>query len=135
MRKTCQANYRPGITFKAIGEKVRQSLIEKGKDPKNPKVRGIIRYGGYNHSVGLATHDPMGTFSGPNHVLSPGFVFACDIQVIHPEEEIGIRLEDTIAITEKGYINLSEGLPRTIEEIEAFMRKEGILQVLEKSRK
>lgn len=133
MRKTCQAHYRPGITFKAIGEKVKQVLIENGKDIENRWVKGVIRYGGYNHSVGLATHDPMGTFPGNEYMLSPGFVFACDIQVIHPEEEIGIRLEDTIAITEKGYINLSDGLPRTIEEIETLMSKDGVLQVLKKS--
>ena len=26
--------------------------------------RGIVRMGGYNHSIGLATHDVMGTFAG-----------------------------------------------------------------------
>ena len=101
-------------------------------DPEDRQVRGEIRYGGYNHSVGLATHDAMGMFDGPDEVLKPGFVFACDIQVILPEEEIGIRLEDTIAITSDGYINLSAGLPRTIAEIEALMRKEGIIQILKK---
>ena len=133
IRKVCQANYRPGTTFKAIGEKVKQALIADGKDPEDPQVRGEIRYGGYNHSVGLATHDVMGSFSGPEEVLKPGFVFACDIQVILPEEKIGIRLEDTIAITEEGYINLSAGLPRTIAEIEDIMSKDGMLQILKKS--
>ncbi len=132
MRKACQENYRPGITLKSIGQKVKEALIAEGRDPDDPQVRGEIRYGGYNHSVGLATHDAMGTFDGPDQVLQPGFVFACDIQVILPEEEIGIRLEDTIAITKDGYINLSEGLPRTIAEIEALMRQEGIIQTLKK---
>ncbi len=132
MRKTCQENYRPGITLKSIGQKVKEALVAEGRDPDDPQVRGEIRYGGYNHSVGLATHDAMGTFDGPDQVLKPGFVFACDIQVILPEEEIGIRLEDTIAITEEGYINLSAGLPRTIAEIEALMQQEGIIQILKK---
>ncbi len=35
--------------------------------------RGIVRYGGYNHMIGLATHDVTGTFAGPDEVLVPGF--------------------------------------------------------------
>jgi len=74
--------------------------------------------------------DGAGTFAGSNEVLTPGFVFACDIQLFRVEEEIGIRLEDTIAITETGYENLSLGVPRTVAEIEVLMKKDGILQVL-----
>jgi Xaa-Pro aminopeptidase len=76
--------------------------------------------------------DVTGTFAGPDEVLTPGFVFACDIQLFRVEEEIGIRLEDTIAITETGYENLSLGVPRTVQEVEALMRADGILQILKK---
>jgi Xaa-Pro aminopeptidase len=72
----------------------------------------------------------MGTFAGPDEILAPGFVFACDIQLFSLDEEIGIRIEDTIAITEKGYDNLSPGVPRTIAEIEALMKTDGVLQIL-----
>ena len=95
------------------------------------QFRGIVRLGGYNHSIGMATHDVMGTFAGPDEVLAPGFVFACDIQLFSLDEEIGIRIEDTIAITEAGHENLSPGLPRTVAEIEALMKTGGMLQVLE----
>jgi Xaa-Pro aminopeptidase len=130
VRKVCLDNYRPGATFRRIGEKVASFLRENGLDKYAPLVRGTTTYGGYNHSVGMATHDVMGTFAGPDEVLAPGFVFACDIQVFRVEEEIGIRVEDTIAITEDGYENLSLGVPRTVAEIEALMKKDGILQVL-----
>ena len=123
IRKTCLANYRPGITFKDVGEKVKQFLIENGYDSEDPKFRGLIRYGGYNHSIGMATHDPMGTFTGPDEVMRPGFVFACDINLPYPDQEMGIRLEDTVVITENGCENLSAGLPRTIDDIEALMEK------------
>jgi Xaa-Pro aminopeptidase len=135
MREACLDSFRPGISLKQVGENVKAHLMEHGLSPDDPQVRGEIRYGGYNHSVGMATHDVMATFDGPPEVLKPGFVFACDIQVIHPEEEIGVRLEDTIAITETGYINLAEGLPRSIEEVEEFMQEEGILQVLNRLKK
>ena len=82
--------------------------------------------------IGLATHDVTGTFAGSNEVLASGFVFACDIQLFRVEEEIGIRLEDTIAITENGYENLSAGVPRTVQEVEALMKADGILQTLKK---
>ena len=120
---TCLENYRPGTTFRAVGNKVREHLIEKGFDPEERRFRGLIRYGGYNHSIGMATHDPMGTFAGPDEVLKPGFVFACDINMPYADLEMGIRIEDTVVITEDGYENLSQGLPRSLEDIEAFMKK------------
>jgi Xaa-Pro aminopeptidase len=126
----CQANYRPGATFRQVGEKVDALIREKGLERFAEQFRGIVRLGGYNHSIGLATHDVMGTFAGPDEVLAPGFVFACDIQLFSVEEEIGIRIEDTIAITEKGYENLSPGLPRAVADIEALMKKDGVLQIL-----
>lgn len=54
------------------------------------------------------------------------------MKYIHLEEEISLRLEDTIAITGTGYINLTEGLSRSIEEVEEFMQKECMLQILDR---
>lgn len=126
VRNVCLKNYRPGITLKDVGEKVRQFLVENGHDPENRRYQGWIRYGGYNHSIGMATHDVMGTFDGPDEVLKPGFVFACDINFPFPDEELGIRLEDTVVITETGCENLSRRVPRTIEEVEAIIKEIGI---------
>ena len=125
-------NYRPGATFKEIGLKVDALLKAKGLDRFADDFRGIVRLGGYNHSIGLATHDVMGTFAGADEVLQPGFVFACDIQLFRRDEQIGIRIEDTVAITETGHEVLSAGLPRTVAEIEALMKTDGILQILKK---
>ncbi len=133
VRKVCLRNYRPGITLKDVGETVKEYLVENGHDPENPKYRGWIRYGGYNHSIGMATHDVMGTFDGPDEVLKPGFVFACDINFPFPDEKMGIRLEDVVVITETGCENLSLGVPRTIEEVEAVMREDGIIDILKKN--
>ncbi|MHB8054005.1 MAG: aminopeptidase P N-terminal domain-containing protein [Candidatus Aminicenantales bacterium] len=130
VRDVCQANYRPGLTFKQVGAAVEAMLKEKGLDRFASDFSGIVRYGGYNHMIGLATHDVTGTFAGPDEVLAPGFVFACDIQLFRLEEEIGIRIEDTIAITETGYENLSLGVPRTVAEIEALKKSDGLLQVI-----
>ena len=127
------ANYRPGTTFKEVGLKVDALLKARGLDRFTDDFRGIVRLGGYNHSIGLATHDVMGTFAGADEVLQPGFVFACDIQLFRRDEQIGIRIEDTVAITETGHEILSAGLPRTVADIEALMKTDGILQILKKN--
>ena len=126
-------HYRPGTTFKEIGLKVEALLKARNLAHLTQDFRGIIRLGGYNHSIGLATHDVMGTFAGADEVLQPGFVFACDIQLFRFDEEIGIRIEDTVAITERGHEVLSAGLPRTVAEIEALMKTDGILQILNRN--
>jgi Xaa-Pro aminopeptidase len=123
IREVCLNAYRPGITFKDVGEKVRRFLVQNGVDPEDPKFRGLVRYGGYNHSIGMATHDVQASFAGPDEVLTPGYVFACDINLPYPEDEMGVRLEDTVLITGNGSENFSDGLPRTVAEIEARMKK------------
>jgi len=38
-----------------------------------------------------------------------------------PEENLGVRIEDDVLITETGYELLSQRLPRTVDEIEKIM--------------
>ncbi len=126
----CIESYCPGVTLKQVGAQVEAYLVANGLSDYLDDFSGVIRYGGYNHSVGMATHDVMGTFAGPDEVLQPGFVFACDIQLFRLDEEIGIRIEDTVAITDDSCENLSSGLPRTPAEIENMKRQQGILNAL-----
>jgi len=85
--------------------------------------------GGFGHYVGMAVHD----VGGSPRVLKPGMVIANEPAINYPEERIGVRIEDTILITEDGCENLTRGLPRTVEEIETLMKKEGAIQVLKKA--
>ena len=39
------------------------------------------------------------------------------------EEKIGVRIEDDILVTEDGCINLTSGMIKSVEDIEAFMKK------------
>ena len=127
IRQVCLDNYRAGTTFQEVGQKVKEWLVANGYDDTENRFRGLIRWGCYNHPVGLATHDVMASITGPDEPLEPGFVFACDINMPQTET-LGIRIEDTVVITEDGYENLSTGLPRTVQEIESEMRKAGLLQ-------
>ena len=107
---TCLSNYHPGVSFRQVGEQVAAMLKAKSLEAYAKDFAGIIRAGGYSHMIRLATHDVIGRFAGPDALLSPGMVFSCDIQ-LRLEEEIGIRIEDTVAVTESGCECLSLGVP------------------------
>lgn len=77
------------------------------------------------HWVGMAAHDPGLVDDG---VLRPGMVFVIEPQFRVPGENIYVRLEDTIAITEDGVEIFSDFVPRDIAGIERLMAERGILQ-------
>jgi len=79
---------------------------------------------GLGHGVGLAVHD-VGDYSTP---VEPGMVFVIEPQFRVPEENIYVRLEDMIVVTEDGVEIITDHVPRDIEGVEALMREEGMLQ-------
>jgi Xaa-Pro aminopeptidase len=122
IRQVCLDNYRPGITLADVGMEIKKMFEEKGWDVNNPRNSRYFRTGGYNHSIGMAVHDRMDNFSTEAEPLQVGFVFACDIMA-YADSVTTVRIEDTVVITDDGCEVLSAGLPRSIEEIEAFMKK------------
>ena len=76
------------------------------------------------HWVGMATHD-VGDYGGP---LRPGMVFTIEPALRVPEEQVYIRLEDLVVITETGAEVVSDWLPMDMDAIEAVMKDEGMLQ-------
>jgi Xaa-Pro aminopeptidase len=119
--------YRPGLTAEQCRKEVDEILAKQGFDLTKDYFKRMR--GGFGHYVGMATHDVTG---GPQ-VLKPGMVFANEPMVIYPAENLGVRVEDTILITETGCENLTAGIPRTVKDIEELMKKPGIAQVLKKA--
>ncbi|SDU96384.1 Xaa-Pro aminopeptidase [Microlunatus sagamiharensis] len=87
---------------------------------------------GTSHHLGIDVHDCSqarrenyreGTLA-PGMVITvePGIYLKADDQLV-PEElrGIGVRIEDDILITADGNENLSAGLPRTADDVEAWM--------------
>jgi Xaa-Pro aminopeptidase len=72
---------------------------------------------GVSHHIGLDVHDP-GERTRP---LEPGMVITVEPGIYIPEENLGVRIEDDVLVTQDGYRLLTARLPRTPEEIEAIM--------------
>jgi Xaa-Pro aminopeptidase len=121
--------YKPGITLEEVEKTVVDVLTKRGFDLSKPIFQHRGMRGRFGHYVGMAVHD----VGGSPIVLKPGMVIANEPLAAFPEENLGVRVEDTILITEDGYEILSDGLPREVEDIEALMKQEGVVQVLKKS--
>jgi Xaa-Pro aminopeptidase len=69
------------------------------------------------HTVGLEVHDVR----NPTPTLEPGQIFTIEPAMQIEDEHLGIRLEDMILITDKGYENLSAFVPVEMADIEKLM--------------
>lgn len=74
---------------------------------------------GVGHWLGMDVHD-VGSYSTP---FRPGMVLTVEPGVYLPEEELGIRIEDDVLVTEDGHEVLSTA-PREAEAVEAAMAEE-----------
>jgi Xaa-Pro aminopeptidase len=72
---------------------------------------------GLSHGIGLNVHDP-GDSCKP---LEPGMVVTMEPGIYIPDENLGVRIEDDVLITDSGYKLLSERLPRDPDQIEKIM--------------
>jgi Xaa-Pro aminopeptidase len=87
-----------------------------GKD-QHGKALGQYFIHGLGHNIGLNVHDP-GDSCRP---LQPGMVVTVEPGVYIPEENLGVRIEDDLLVTDTGYELLSRKLTRDPDEIEKIM--------------
>ena len=73
--------------------------------------------------VALARHAACTTSGDYSTPLAPGMVFTIEPGIYIEDEQIGVRIEDDILVTPTGAEVLSAGAPRSVEEIEALMRR------------
>lgn len=72
---------------------------------------------GLGHHVGLDVHDA----SDPSAPLEAGMVITIEPGIYIPEENLGVRIEDMVLVTEHGAKVLSSTLPREPGEIEKLV--------------
>ena len=142
------AAVRPGMTMRRVHEVARKviadGLLKLGLITSTSGNQYRMWYmHGTSHWIGLDVHD----VGGRDMPFRPGMVITVEpgiyvredtldnlddtprnralIEAIRPAFEryrnIGVRVEDDVLVTEDGHRVLSEGTPRSIEEIEAFM--------------
>lgn len=108
---------RVGVTLRELNDIVIKTY-EKYHDIIGPKPINSYYFHGVSHHLGLDTHD-VTIFNQP---LEVGNVITVEPGLYIEDEKIGIRIEDDVLVTASGYRNLSEGVIKTIEDIEQFMK-------------
>jgi Xaa-Pro aminopeptidase len=122
-QNTALAAVRPGASFYCKGKKdslqnIAYNYINSHGKDRNGKSLGQYFIHGLGHHVGLNVHDPSGD---PCRPLAPGMVITIEPGIYIPEENLGVRIEDDVLVTEDGHEVLSEKLPRETEEVEKVM--------------
>jgi Xaa-Pro aminopeptidase len=112
---------KPGVPFGSLNDHCKSNLC------KCCHSIGLIHtdeelfeyyFHGVSHLLGLDTHDV-----GKTDELRAGMVITVEPGIYLRSEDIGIRIEDDILVTETGHENLSRKIPKTIADIEAWMEK------------
>ncbi len=120
----------PGNTIdkvnKAVNKLMEKKMIELGlftekevenQNPDNPLYFKYFMHG-VSHPLGLDVHD-VGSKYEP---FKPGMVVTCEPGLYIEEENIGIRIENDILITEDGPVDLMINIPIEVDEIEFAMK-------------
>jgi Xaa-Pro aminopeptidase len=96
---------------------LKMSDLKKGT-PEKPAARPYFMHG-VTHPIGLDVHDV--TYA--HMPIAAGWVVTVEPGIYISKEGFGIRLENTILVTETGQVDLMANIPIEADEIEALMRK------------
>ena len=122
---------KPGNSLEAYHEKmvklveaelVRLGVLKKADIKKQPEDSPLYKKffpHGISHHLGLDVHD----YGDKRRKFEPGMIFTCEPGIYIRHEAIGVRIENDILITRKGPVDLTEHIPREVEEIEDLMNK------------
>ncbi len=103
---------KPGVSMADLQRAAEESLRRAGY------LADFIH--GFGHFVGLEVHD-AGDVERP---IPVGAVFTVEPGVYLPAQGFGVRIEDEVLITDKGYRLLTGTLPRKLEDVEAWVTRE-----------
>ncbi len=110
---------------KAVGDLMEKELLDlklidktdiKNQDPEWPAYKKYFMHG-TSHHLGLDVHDVASIYAK----FEAGMVFTVEPGIYVPSENIGIRLEDNVVVTDNEPKNLMENIPIEAEEIEEIM--------------
>ena len=120
IQKSFIRKVKPGMK---LSDLTKQSKQDVGKFLQSigliDTIDDVLKYYFHNlsHHLGIDTHD----VALMNVPLEAGNVITIEPGIYIPEENIGIRIEDDILVTETGFDNLSKGIPKEINELELLI--------------
>ena len=114
-QKAVLEKVRPGATFDELESAAHDALEHFGYDKYSMHA--------VSHYVGMAIHDV-----GSSKPFQEGVVIAVEPGVYMNDENLGVRIEDTVLVTKDGYEILTKYAPKEISEIEALMSERGIAE-------
>ena len=131
--KAVLSRIRPGATAAQIHDEAKKAMepvfarTKFSKPIYEKAARTLVETGGgvFSHTVGMAVHDVGGYRNGP---LKPGQVFSVDPQLRVREENIYLRFEDTVVVTDTGVENFTDFLPMELDDMEKVVQEKGIVQ-------
>ncbi|MDZ4122285.1 MAG: Xaa-Pro aminopeptidase [Candidatus Cloacimonadaceae bacterium] len=112
---------KPGVNLADLNKESRALLADALVHIKlidNPDE--VVKYymHGIGHFLGMDTHD----VGGREAILEAGNILTIEPGVYIPEENLGVRIEDDILVTDEGYCILSQYIPKEISELEEIRR-------------
>lgn len=129
--KVLLSRIRPGVTPEQVMDEAAAAMRPVweawsfSKEIYREGARKTLDFRGHlSHPVGMAVHDD-GAYRG--RPLEPGTVFAVDPQMWIPEEQLYIRVEDTVVVTEDGIENFTATAPLELDDVERLMREDALL--------
>jgi Xaa-Pro aminopeptidase len=134
--RAVMTSIRPGVPIRdllreAVGKmdaalaafRFREPRIEKAARQFAERYRSRLgTAASFGHDVGMEVHD----VTVPAETLQPGRLFTIEPAISVPEDQLAMRLEDVILVTDTGYENLSAAVPVEIDDIERLMREPGL---------
>lgn len=134
-RNEIMQRIRPGVTPQTIMDEAAIAMEayfdshQFSKRIYEEAARQMVETGGgvFSHGVGMAVHDP-GRYQDDE--LEVGLVFSVDPQLWVRKENLYIRYEDTVVVTDDGVENFTHFLPSELNELEALAREKGLVQNL-----
>ena len=114
--------YQKDVARLMEAELIRLGVLKKAEVKKQSKDSPLYKKffpHGTSHHLGLDVHD----YGDRYRKFESGMVFTCEPGIYIRDEAIGVRIENDILITRDGPVDLTETIPREVEEIEELIRQ------------
>jgi Xaa-Pro aminopeptidase len=109
-QKAIIAAIRPGVARATIRRLAQETMKKHGFDP---------RYANSGHYVGLSVHD----VGDSNLAFAEGMVLAIEPIIDLPDQQLHVRIEDTVLVTATGAEVLSTAVPKEVNDLLALMKR------------